>query len=456
MAPGKDSFGLDVSTTNDDCIEAINDYYEAVLAYKPFTAWIAASDKALATDPGCPLAKVAAADCAYSRGEGQVAVDLMKSLEGQEHGTWRELQYVAAWTRWVNGDPAGCFEKLQEAVERHPEDLFAVKRGQLMGLLLGEGAKIKSIVEVAGKAVKEGAPPRFLHGMWSFGLEQEGQYEEAEAKAREGLAFEAALGPDPWLDHSMAHALYFQGEDRQDDAVEFLEARAATGSWDVEKLHPFLYTHCWWHLALLYCERRDFALVWKIFDEQLWPTAPERSSDPQVHLNALNLLWRLETRGQSETTRDRWANVLTACRGITLPGADGSKGTLQHCDLLLDILLVRGLCVAAKEDPKPLDAFLEAIRANEAILAASPGGANGRAEAYRDVALLVAELFRGDQPEAGFPARQAKARQELRALEPKWTGLGGSTEQRSVLLEALEGPIVSGAPEKNFDTLFLG
>ena len=29
---------------------------------------------------------------------------------------------------------------------------------------------------------------------------------------------------------------------------------------------------------------------------------------------------------------------------------DSSQGTLQHCDLLLDILLIRGLCVTAAED----------------------------------------------------------------------------------------------------------
>ena len=35
--------------------------------------------------------------------------------------------------------------------------------------------------------------------------------EDAERIAKEGLAFESTLGPDAWLDHGMAHALYFQG-----------------------------------------------------------------------------------------------------------------------------------------------------------------------------------------------------------------------------------------------------
>ena len=35
--------------------------------------------------------------------------------------------------------------------------------------------------------------------------------QDAERIAKEGLAFETTLGPDAWLDHGMAHALYFQG-----------------------------------------------------------------------------------------------------------------------------------------------------------------------------------------------------------------------------------------------------
>ena len=79
---------------------------------------------------------------------------------------------------------------------------------------------------------KTSPPPKYLHGMWSFALEQEGQYkewaspdstfrnlaaslcQEAERIAWEGFSFEKELGPDAWLDHSLAHSLYFQGHKR--------------------------------------------------------------------------------------------------------------------------------------------------------------------------------------------------------------------------------------------------
>ena len=53
---------------------------------------------------------------------------------------------------------------------------------------------ILTIVQAAASRLDAAAsPPRYLHGMWAFGLEQQGLYEEAETKAREGLALTPPL-----------------------------------------------------------------------------------------------------------------------------------------------------------------------------------------------------------------------------------------------------------------------
>ena len=80
-----------------------------------------------------------------------------------------------------------------------------MKRGHIMGLILGDGERMLEILQ----AVLPAPPKRFLHGMLAFALEQQGSYQEAEAVAREGLGLK--LGEDAWLDHALAHALYFQG-----------------------------------------------------------------------------------------------------------------------------------------------------------------------------------------------------------------------------------------------------
>merc|ERR1712157_166089 len=102
---------------------------------------------------------------------------------------------------------------------------------------------------------------------------------------------------------------YFQGEDRADEAVEFLEAQCSR--WQKADMHPFLYTHNWWHLSLLQCEQREPEAALAIFDERLWHASDtDLHGDPQVQLNAFNLLWRLQTRGVSIDLNPRWAAVL--------------------------------------------------------------------------------------------------------------------------------------------------
>lgn len=298
-------------------------------------------------------------------------------------------------------------------------------------------------------AAEQKPPPKYLHGMWVFGLEQNGEYEDAEAKAREGLEFEKVLGPDAWLDHGLAHALYFQGDDRLDDAVEFLESKSA--SWKAGELHPFLYTHNWWHLSLLRTEKRDFTGALQIFDERLWTEEhAEMKADPQVQLNALNLLWRLETRGQREATLPRWKQVLDGCRGTTLPAEADKKGPLQHSDLLLDVLLLRGMCAAGDASAVQLKQFQDAVQAHAEQMAQGSGeGAKDRAETYRLIADGVIKLFSSMDP-----AAESEARKQLKSLEEKWGAIGGSEEQRGILMEAVEGPVVCGEPERNYDTLF--
>mmetsp|Transcript_81067 Transcript_81067/g.194481 ORF Transcript_81067/g.194481 Transcript_81067/m.194481 type:complete len:454 (-) Transcript_81067:14-1375(-) len=446
----RDEFGLEAATDCSPCVDAINAYYEAVLAYRPFPAWSVAANQAIEADPRCPMARVLAADCAFCQGDAAKSKELLEQLVQEakdSEWSWREKKYVEAWKCWVLlGDPVGCYKSLAEVVAKNPSDLFAVKRGHIMGLILGDGQKMLDIVEISAKEyAKADPPPRYLHGMWAFGLEQQGCYQDAERVAKEGLAFERSLGPDAWLDHGLAHALYFQGEKRLEEAEKFLKQRS--GTWLKEALHPFLYTHCWWHLALLHCERRNFEASLAIFDERLWPEGPaglEQGAEPQVQLNALNLLWRLESREQASAL-PRWARVLEGCRGLSLP-KDGSRGSLQHNDLLLDILLIRALAVA-KEDSQSLQEFLSATQTHAEEMAKAAAGADGRAEAYGSLARLVADIFRADLPCTEMLDRRAKAREEVWALRPRWGCLGGSEEQRGILIEAVKGPVVCGDPK---------
>eukprot|EP00913_Durusdinium_trenchii_P004143 g3838.t1 len=80
-------------------------------------------------------------------------------------------------------------------------------------------------------------------------------------------------------------------------------------------------------------------------------------------------------------------------------------------------------------------------------MAKGAAGADGRADAYGSLARLVAEIFRPDvQDTSENLDRRAKARDDVWALRPHWGCLGGSVEQRGILLEAVKGPVVCGEP----------
>lgn len=108
--------------------------------------------------------------------------------------------------------------------------------------------------------------------MVSFGLEQAGDYSGAERVARDGYTCPKAATDDIWLDHALVHSLYFQvtasrlcplwccsqGPNRQSDALQLFLDRHT--SWDDhrESLCPFIYTHCFWHWALVLVEAGRF------------------------------------------------------------------------------------------------------------------------------------------------------------------------------------------------------
>jgi hypothetical protein len=53
---------------------------------------------------------------------------------------------------------------------------------------------------------------------------------------------------------------------------------------------PFLFTHLWWHLALLYANAGHYSKALHLFDTVLWERDhPELKDDTQVQINALEV-----------------------------------------------------------------------------------------------------------------------------------------------------------------------
>ena len=60
----------------------------------------------------------------------------------QDAGSERGLKYLKALKHWRAGDLQKAYQEFISVLLTHESDLFAAKRAQLMGLLLGNGGHI--------------------------------------------------------------------------------------------------------------------------------------------------------------------------------------------------------------------------------------------------------------------------------------------------------------------------
>jgi len=99
----------------------------------------------------------------------------------------------------------------------------------------------------------------YVLGMYAFGLEETGQYEEAEKAGRYALQ----INPnDAWAVHAVTHVMEMQG--RQEEGIEFLSSREK--DWVV---CPALACHNYWHWGLHLIELGRFEEAIQLFDREI-------------------------------------------------------------------------------------------------------------------------------------------------------------------------------------------
>src|SRR5574338_1280012 len=143
-----------------------------------------------------------------------------------------------------------------------------------------------------------------LLGMHAFGLEETGDYEQAERQGRRCVDLEPR---DGWGWHAVAHVMEMRN--RPDDGIAWLAPGAQHWSTD-----SFFAVHNWWHLAMFHLERDEIDEVLRLFDG---PIFGARSAVVLDLVDATAMLWRLHLRGVD--VGDRWQAV--AANWTPLAGA---------------------------------------------------------------------------------------------------------------------------------------
>ncbi len=294
-----DRFGNKVSTGNRTALDSYDLAVAQLAIYRSDP--IATIDEALASDPGfimghCFKAGLLATTSELGS-EAGVAAALDAAGRHIGHALDRERMHLGAAHAWLSRDFAGAAKLYGDICAEYPRDLLALQFAHLFDFLLGNSTMLRD------------RPAQVLHawndldaqrgqvlGMYAFGLEECGAYDDAEALGRRAVELNPS---DVWAAHAVAHV--FEMRSQTDRGIEWIK-RTAPGWSD----HNFFAFHNFWHLALFHLDNGDPSAALALYDSAIRPF-PTRVAGEMVDASAL--LWRLRLRNVD--TGDRW-NELAA------------------------------------------------------------------------------------------------------------------------------------------------
>jgi tetratricopeptide (TPR) repeat protein len=346
----------------------------------------------------------------------QASLATAETLAGRMSLTPRERAHLAALSLWVAGDLAGATRGWEAIAAEHPRDILALRLGQYGCFYMGESTRMRAVIESALPAWSESTPDHaFLLGAHAFGLEETGDYAEAESTGRKAVERNPA---DIWAAHAVAHVYEMTG--RAKDGVEWVGRLAA--NW--RACNNFAY-HALWHRCLFLIELCETDRALEFYDREV---RPESSDDLLDIANAVSLLWRLESEGVD--VGNRWQEL-------------AERSLLHTDDHLLtfgDIHYVMALAAAGKDEAvkrmlHSLEHFAATSSESEAAVAREPGlGLARAAVAHR----------RGDY---------AAAMDGLLAVRREIWRIGGSHAQRDLFEEMLIDAALRAGPESQAKAL---
>jgi tetratricopeptide (TPR) repeat protein len=207
----------------------------------------------------------------------------------------REQAHVAALDLLVAGRWRDAGRALEDVNASHPLDVLALQAGHLIDFYTGDSRMLRDRIARALPAWDTEHPGYHAAlAMHAFGLEEMGDYAQAERAGRQSLDIEPH---DAWAKHAVAHVMEMQN--RLSDGVSWMTAeseRWASGS--------SFAIHLWWHLALFHLEAGDFDEALRLFDG---PIYGKRSAVVLDMIDASALLWRLHLAGAD--VGDRWSEL---------------------------------------------------------------------------------------------------------------------------------------------------
>jgi tetratricopeptide (TPR) repeat protein len=285
-----DRWGVPVRASRADAVALFDGAVEelAALAGDP----VASADAAVAADDSLVLGHIYRAYLQLygTTADGVAAAgEILKRLDETVMGE-REVHHMHAARAWAEGDWESTTRSLERALLCHPRDLLALKVAQDLYFFLGNRLELRDIAARVLPAWPRDLPGwGYVQGIYAFGLEENADYRQAEARARAALEHNPK---DVWSVHALAHVFEMEGSQRA--GVDFLTSSAPDWA------PSFFAIHNWWHRALYHLELGETGEALALYDD---PIRAGRSTEWLDVVDAAALLWRLWLFGVDVTER---------------------------------------------------------------------------------------------------------------------------------------------------------
>ncbi len=289
-----DGRGNPVSYDRQQAIDALDQACDLLHAYQADP--LAAVDRIIVDHPDFVMAHAFRAGALATATDKAFEPEMIKSVQAAEalapKANDRERMHISAVRAWLDGDWERAIELWGRASIAWPRDLLALQFAHVGDFFLGHSHMLRDRVARVLPHWSRSVPGYgYVEGMYAFGLEEAGDYEQAEARGREAVALNQQ---DGWAVHAVAHVLEMQG--RAAEGADFLAAGA--DGWAPNSMFAF---HLWWHMALFHLDAGDAPSALKLFDEKISAAGFGQALEL---LDGSSLLWRLSLLGHD--VGDRW------------------------------------------------------------------------------------------------------------------------------------------------------
>ena len=230
----------------------------------------------------------------------------VRAVEQSDLASDRERRHAFAARAALEGDERLALERYGELLIDYPADSLATQMAHALDFRLGQREMLRDRVAQVLPHWNESMPNfGYILGMYAFGLEETGDYAQAEEFAKRALQ----LVPDhAGATHVIAHVLEMQGRNRE--GIEWL--KSTRHIWEKNAGYAI---HNAWHLALFHVDVDESHTALAIYDKVL---APNPASSPAALVDASALLWRLKLRGIE--LRWRWEALSDCWKAKPLAG----------------------------------------------------------------------------------------------------------------------------------------